>query len=74
MDKSITSIVDKKYEFNSRLIERLLKKEGKIIVSMWYDKVKNNKLWKRIDSNFKIESQKTINNNKGISWIIKVLK
>ena len=54
--------------------KKFLKKEGKIIVSMWYDKVKNNKLWKRIDSNFKIESQKTINNNKGISWIIKVLK
>lgn len=53
--------------------KKFLTPKGRIIISMWYDKIKNNKLWSRIDSNFEIERQETINNGKGTSWIIKVL-
>lgn len=66
LDKPI--VVIKKYK-------NFLSKDGKIIISMWDNKERNNKLWKDVDKSFKVVDDLRLQKiQRKSSWVIKVIE
>jgi 2-polyprenyl-3-methyl-5-hydroxy-6-metoxy-1,4-benzoquinol methylase len=65
----------KPIETVKKAINENLEDDGVIIISMYDDgSGRNNRIWKNIDSNFKVLSHDTVRNSTGVSWNIKTIK
>src|ERR1017187_3825426 len=59
----------------TKAIKENLAYDGVIIISMYDDgSGRNNRIWKNIDSNFKVLSHDTVRSSKGSRWNIKIIK
>ncbi|MBK6914256.1 MAG: methyltransferase domain-containing protein [Ignavibacteriales bacterium] len=55
--------------------KNFLSKDGKIIISMWDNKERNNKLWKDVDRSFKVVDDLRLQKiQRKSSWVIKVIE
>jgi SAM-dependent methyltransferase len=57
-----------------KMFRNFLKNEGIILISMWNNKQRNNKIWKLLKKNFNVKLEYIIKENRSRrSWIIKAI-